>query len=406
MAKALEGIRILEWVQWLNGSVYQLGDMGAEVIHIEDTVRGDASRGLAAMWGASTVLPGGRNLVFDSSNRSKKGITLDLKSEKGKEVLYRLVKNSDVFVTNSRKSVAKRLGMDYKTLSRHNPKLVYVNAAGLGEKGPYSEIRAFDPLTQAMSGMMWNMGDRDDPDPVQITGAVFDSLGASVTSYAVTMGLLVRERMGIGQEIDTSQMRSAMTCLLASQVRRTLWMGRPSARHSRKRERNALANHYRCADGKWIILSEAQSDRFWHEFCETLGMEELEHEERFSDALKRRESYAELIAVLEKIFVNKSRDEWIEFFQQKGCQFSYAPVLTFEEMVNHPQILENDYLVETEHPTLGRVKVEGAPFGMSKTPATFEIQAPEFGQHTEEVLMEAGGYTWEEIAQLRDEKVI
>jgi crotonobetainyl-CoA:carnitine CoA-transferase CaiB-like acyl-CoA transferase len=406
MTKALEGIRILEWVQWLNGSVYQLGDLGAEVIHIEDTIRGDASRGLAAMWGASTVLPGGRNMVFDTSNRSKKGITLDLKNEKGKEVLYRLVKNSDVFVTNSRKSVALRLGMDYQTLCQHNPQLIYVNAAGLGERGPFSEIRAFDPLTQAMSGMMWCMGDRDDPEPVQISGAVFDSLGASVTSYAVVVGLLVRERLGIGQEIDTSQMRSALTCLLAGQVRRTLWLGRPIARHSRKRERNALANHYRCADGKWLMLSEAQSDRFWHEICETLGMEELENEERFSTALKRRESYAELIPILEEIFARKTRDEWIGLFQQKGCQFSYAPILTFEEMVNHPQVVENEYLVETDHPTLGRVRLEGSPFKLSKTPATFEIQAPEFGQHTEEVLIEAGGYTWEEIAQLREDKVI
>lgn len=407
MPKILSGVRILEWVQFMNGSAFMLGDLGAEVIHIEDRVKGDASRGISAMWGDSILLPGGRNIVFEGSNRSKKSITLNLKTEKGREVLYRLVANSQVFVHNFRQSVAEKLKADYATLSKYNPKLIYVVASGLGVKGPYKDFRAFDPLTQAMSGLMWIMGDRDDPEPVQVTGAVNDSLGAAMTSYAILAALLAKERLGIGQEVHVSQLGSALMCLVGNQVNNTLWLGHPMARHSRKRARNPLANHYKCADGKWIMLAEAQSDRFWHEFCEVLNLGEAEQDPCFASALKRRENYAALTEILEKAFASKPRDEWSNIFLKRKVRFAWAPILNLNDVVNHPQAIENGYVIENyNHPTLGKTKVLGYPVSFTKTPVSYDVPAPEFGQHTEEVLMEVGGYSWEEVEQMRRDEII
>jgi crotonobetainyl-CoA:carnitine CoA-transferase CaiB-like acyl-CoA transferase len=405
MPRILEGIRILEWTQFMNGSVYMLGDLGAEVIHIEDRVKGDAARGISAMWGDSIMLPGGRNVVFELANRSKKSLTVDLKKEKGREILYRLVEKSDAFVSNYRPAVAENLGLDYETLSKLNPGLVYVVASGLGTRGPFKDFRAFDPLTQACSGLMWVMGDRDDPEPVQVTGAINDCLGAAMTAYSVLAGLMARERLGIGQELEVSQLGSALVCLVASHINNQLWLGHAMARHSRTRARNPLANHYPCADGQWLMLSEAQSDRFWGEFCDALGLGEVEHDPRFLTALNRRKNYADLIAIVEKALATRPRDEWIRIFMEKGCRFSYAPIFNFSDVIAHPQVLENEYVVDFEHPTIGKTKTFGYPVRFTKTPASYS-PAPEFGQHTEEVLLEVGGYSWEEIARLREEEVI
>lgn len=405
MPKALEGIRILEWAQWVNGSTYLLGDLGAEVIHIEDRLRGDACRGVSAMWGDSMLLPGGRNAVFDGTNRSKKSLTLDVTKDKGREVLYKLVESSQVFVTNYRPSVTKRLKLDYASLSKHNPKLVYIAASGYGSLGQLSEQRAFDPIVVGRSGIMWYAGDRDFQEPVMITGAITDTLGSTMACYAALVGLLVVERLGVGQEIQVSQLGSTLINLLGAQMNIGLWLGRPMARHSRSRARNPMSNHYLCGDNKWLMLAEPQSDRFWHDFCVALGLPELENDPRFANALARRESYKELNAIIDKTFASKPRDEWLKIFREKNCQFAYGPIFDFNDVVADPQALENGYIVDVDHPTLGRTKMVGSPIRLSQTPASFEVPPPEFGQNTEEILMDAG-YSWDDLEKLRSEEVI
>ncbi len=404
MPGALEGTLIIEWTQFLHGSASMLGDMGAEVIHIEDPVKGDAARGTSAMWGDSIELPGGRNLLFEGANRSKKSMTLDLKKERGKEVLFRLINKADVFLHNYRPSVAQRLGLDYASLVHENPRLIYVLASGYGRKGPWSEKRAFDPICQALSGIMWAMGDRDFPEPVQISGAIFDVLGSIMTCYGILAALLNREKTGQGQEIEVSQFGSALN-LMSTQINGMLWLGRPVARHSRSRARNPMANHYRCADDKWLMMAEPQSDRFWHDFCEALGLKELEKDPKFANAMARRENYKEMNALLEKKFLSKSRDEWTELFDKKKLGFAYAPVLTAQEVVKHPQVLANEYIIEHDHPTTGKMKSFLSPIKFSKTPHNI-YPAPEFGQHTEEILSEICGYSWDDIGKLREERVI
>jgi crotonobetainyl-CoA:carnitine CoA-transferase CaiB-like acyl-CoA transferase len=402
----LSGIRAIEWATFGNGPIIGviLGDLGAEVIKLEDRVAGDPSRGISAFQGVGTKSPEGINLVFESSNRNKKSMRVDLKKEKGREIIHKLVGKSDVFYTNYRKSVAKRQGMDYETLSKHNPMLIYGRASGLGPEGPENEKRAFDPVGLARSGLMSAAGERESP-PGQIVGAIVDTMGATMTAFGIVGALFARERFNIGQEVDASLLGAGMWAQF-SNISLTLLRGRTMARHSRARARNPLANVYQCKDGEWLSLAEPQSDRYWPQFCKVMGIESLEKDPRFSDEWKRRDHCEEFVSILDKIFAEKTRAEWVDIFQKQGKQFiAWERVQTIPDLVHDPQVIANRYLVDFEHPVLGKTKVQPFPIGFSKAPVGPRSQAPEFGQHTEEVLLEIG-YTWDDITRLQDEEVI
>ncbi|MBA7584354.1 Cinnamoyl-CoA:phenyllactate CoA-transferase [subsurface metagenome] len=192
----------------------------------------------------------------------------------------------------------------------------------------------------------------------------------------------------------------------AYNVNVALLRGRPMPRPSRKTLKNPMANHYECADGKWLLLAEPQSDRFWPNFCLALGIENLEKDARYTTAKDRRDNFLELAAILEKVFKTRPRDEWISILQSKGGGIALSPVLELTELASDPQIQINDYITDVDHPTLGKVKMTGIPTRFSETPAQIRHCAPNFGQHTEEVLMEVLGCDWEEIAKLKDEEVI
>jgi crotonobetainyl-CoA:carnitine CoA-transferase CaiB-like acyl-CoA transferase len=356
------------------------------------------------MWGESTQLPGGRVLGFETANRSKRGITLDLKQDRGRQVLYRMVEKADVFLTNFSGTLAKRLKVDFDTLCQYNPRLVYARAHGYGSRGPWGDRRAFDPIAQALSGAMWAAGDRDVKEPTHLMPGLFDQLGATMLAYGVMAAIIARDRQGVGQEIETSLLGGAVH-QQAINVNSALIQGRPRARHSRKRARQPLSNMYQCADGKWLMLAEPQSDRFWGQICEVMGLAELESDPRFETALKRRENYAELIDILDRTFATRTRDQWLDTFNQADCQFAYAPILELGETLSSPQVVENQYVTEVDHPDLGRTRVVGFPVRFSRTPAQIPRVAPQFGQHTEEVLQELG-YSWEDIAQFRAEGVV
>jgi crotonobetainyl-CoA:carnitine CoA-transferase CaiB-like acyl-CoA transferase len=402
----LSGITAIEWATFGNGPILGviLGDLGAEVIKLEDRIAGDPSRGIAAFYGTKTMTPQGINLVFEFSNRNKKSIRVDLNKPKGKEIIYRLTEKSDVFYTNYRKSVAVRQGVDYKILSKYNPKLIYGMASGLGPEGPDSEKRAFDPVGLARSGLMTAAGEKGSP-PGQIVGAIVDTLGATMTAFGIISALFARERTGIGQEVNASLLGSAMWAQF-SNISLTLLRGQTMGRYNRKEVRNPLANIYQCKDGQWIGLSEPQSDRYWSQFCKVMGIEHLEKDPRFTDEWKRRDNNKEFIAILDKIFAEKTREEWAELFQKQGKYFvAWERVQTIPDLLNDPQVIANNYIVDFDHPVLGKIKVQPFPIRFSKTRVGPRGPAPEFGQHTEEVLLEIG-YTWDDIAQLREEEVI
>jgi len=406
MGGPLEGIRILECAGFLSAPTagYMLGDLGAEVIKIEDRVKGDPVRGMSAYFGGSLYLQGGINIFFETANRNKKSITLDLKKEKGKKILYELVKISDIFCTNYSKRVCTNLGIDYETLKKCNPKLIYAIATGYGSRGPEKGKRAFDPIAQARSGIMYSVGEPDSP-PSQINGPVFDQMTGTLLAYGILAALTARDKQGIGQQVEVSLLGSGIH-LQAYNVNIATLRGRALARSSRKMLKNPLANYFQCADGKWLMFAEAQSDRFWHDFCNALGITHLEKDPKFATANDRKNNFREITGIIEETFKTKTREEWINIFQTKGGGISFSPILALDELSSDPQVLENEYITGYDHPVLGKVKEVGIPVEFSATPVKVKGHAPSFGEHTEDVLVNICNYSWGEIEKLKNEEVI
>src|SRR5262245_64704512 len=223
MPMPLDGIRVIDWTIWQQGPVCSamLGDLGADVIKIEERVGGDPGRGMAKLSGID--LSDRPNFYFEANNRNKRGLTVNLKKPEGREIIYRLVEKADVFVQNFRKGVAGRLGLDYAALRRHNPKLIYATASGYGPEGPESGDPSFDYLGQARSGIMLAAGEPDMP-PLAIAGGIADQMGAIMLAYGILAALHARERFGIAQEVDASHLGS-MTWLQGLSVAARLMMG-------------------------------------------------------------------------------------------------------------------------------------------------------------------------------------
>ena len=408
MKSPLDGIRVIDWTQWQMGpvSTVMLGDLGADVIKIEHRVSGDNGRGAIRVLGILTGAAG-RNFYFEANNRNKRSITLDLNKKKAKEIVYQLVRKSDVFVQNFRQGVAERLDLGYDDLKKYNSNLVYVQGSGFGPKGPESGEPAFDYLGLARSGAMMSVAvPTEDTPPTNIMGGIADQMGAIMMAYGAIVALLARERFGEGQKVDVSHLGS-MLWLFGLNVHQALILGKEMPRcQPRTKVGNPLWNHYLCADGKWLALGCFQPDRVWGDVCRALGLQHLEHDPRFENQDVRAQHSGELIPVMDQVFVTKTRDEWLRIFKETSKDIVCTRVNSISDLVNDIQVLANDYIVDFNHPAWGRVKVVGIPVQLSKTPGRIQREAPEFGQHTEEVLHEILGYNWDEIAKLRDEEVI
>lgn len=394
---------MLDWTIWQQGPVcsVMLGDMGAEVIKIEERENGDPGRGMLRLNGID--LADRPNFYFEANNRNKKSLTLDLKKPEALEIVYELVAKSDVFVQNFRHGVADRLGLGYEALRAHNPRLIYASATGYGPFGPEAGDPSFDQLGLARSGLMMAAGEPDAP-PQQIAGGVADQMGAIMLAYGVMTALLARERFGVGQRIDASHLGSMMF-LQGLSVSSRLMMGMAIPRMPRQFATNPLWNHYRCGDGQWLCLGMLQPDRYWADFARAIGRPELADDERFATLTARMGNCAEAIRILDEAFATKSRDEWIPILRAGG-DFIFTVVNSINDLPNDPQVIANEYVQDFEHPQFGVTKVIGVPVRLSETPGSIRSAAPEFGQHTEEVLTEILGYSWERVGELKERGVI
>jgi len=349
------------------------------------------------------ALGGGRNAYFEYTNRNKRGIAIDLGKKSGKEIVYRLVKTSDVFVQNFRQGVGEKLGLDYKTLCQHNPRLIYANASGWGSKGKESGEPTFDLLGLARSGIMNAITEPGLP-PLRLSGGIADQMGAIMLSYGILAALLARERSGVAQEIDSSHLGSMIT-LQGLHLAFVCALGQEIPKLSRDAVANPLWSHYRCRDGKWICLAHLQADRYWPSFCRAIGREDWGKDPRFANAMAREKSSREIIKVLDEVFATRTAKEWMEHLKSQGDFICYI-VNTVSDLPNDPQALVNEYIINYDHPVLGKVKTVGFPVQFSKTPPSLRCPAPELGQNTEEVLSEYAGYTWDEIEELKKREVI
>ena len=399
MRPPLDGIRILELTIYQNGpwGGVMLSDMGASVIKIEDTVNGDPGRN-------TSLVPAGRgiNAYFETMNRNKRGITLDLKKPEGREVFYTLAKKSDVVIQNFRHGVVQKLGVDYETVKKLNSRIIYASVSGLGDQGPDAREAVLDPLGLARGGLMYHTCMEGEEIFGRTQGALADQTGAITLAYGVLLAIIARERDGVGQHVQVSQLGGQMI-LQALAINTYLMSGTMARARPRKQVTNPLLTTYPCGDGKWVALSCAQSDRFWPDVCNALGVNELRDDERFRGAAARAKNSAELVDGLQAAFAAHTRDEWIPILKRHGI--FCAPVQSYADLPNDPQIQANNYLTTVQHPTLGTLRQVGIPIKLSETPGEVRGPAPEWGQHTEEVLLEHG-YTWEQIAGLREKGAI
>ena len=399
MPGPLEGVRILDMTVGQHGPVAtaMLADMGADVIKIEDRRGGDGGRYMTAMMGAKIA----QNFYFENNNRSKRSLRVDLKKEEGRRIIYKLLETYDVFVTNFREKAIDKLGMDYKSLSSRCPNLVYALAYGFGKEGPDNGKPALDLAAQARGGI-WSVSGEPDQPPPRIGAGMADQVGAGILAYGIMLALFARERTGKGQEVNTSLLGS-QAWLGSLSLQAYLFYGRTAAPVSRNKSGNPLWSIYKCRDDKWICLAMLGSDPYWHEFCAAAQIEHLENDPKFDKHVTRTGNAVELIQILDEKFGSKDREYWVKRFNT--TDLIWAPANDYAEVAEDPQITANDYIVEVDHPTHGTVKMVGPPVRLSETPGEIKRPAPEYGQHTEEVLLELG-YTWDDISRLNEAEVI
>jgi crotonobetainyl-CoA:carnitine CoA-transferase CaiB-like acyl-CoA transferase len=400
LQRPLEGIRIVEYGVFHAGPGGNaiLGDLGAEIIKIE-TSSGDPERYWTQVAGFDFSLKNGESLIFEASNRNKKGICLDIKKEKGRKIFDRLITEADVFLTNLRKSTKVKLGLDYETLSRLNPKIIFASVSGYGLEGPMSDLGAFDPLGQARSGMMFVAGNSE---PELLHLGILDQATAITVSHAILTALLVRERRGFGQEVHISLYSTALWIQYMNLLINTVLSIDPCIPADRTRH-SPLRNRFRCRDGKWILGTHHPQEKYWATFCKVTGQSHLLSDPRFTTEDGAPRNFVELNAIFDKVFATKPRDEWMEIFLSHGLLA--CSVQQIQEVPNDPQALANNYVVPFDHPLQGKVKIPGYPVYFSACAAGTRSAAPQLGEHTDLVLRELG-FTDREIDKLKKAEII
>ena len=397
----MKGLRVLDWTMYQFGPVASsmLGDMGADVIKIE-ALDGDVGRAVARMSSRPIALAGDRNAYFETCNRNKRGIAVNLKTEEGREIVHKLVAEADVFIENYRKGIPERLGMGYETLREINPRLIYGSGTGYGPNGPDSAKPSLDGCGQARSGLMDAAAGPGQSDPSYVGGAVSDQMGGIILCLGVVSALHARDVTGVGQRVDVSHLSSTMW-LQGLAVSMQLLSGFHYRMTDRSNPMNPMVNAYECADGRWIQFMSAQFQRYWPDFVSALGLKELTDDPLVGSVQGMTGGSPELTAIIAERFKTKQVDEWISIFNEYE-DLIFAKVQKIEELEHDPQVIANNYITDFVHPVIGDVKMCNFPVIFSETPAGVWKEAPELGQDTETILIEELGYDWDDIGRLQE----
>ena len=401
--RPLEGLRVLDLSRALAGPycTMMLGDLGADVLKVERPGRGDESRG----WGPPFVgepygpYPG-ESAYYMAINRSKRGITVNLKSSEGQEIIKRLAGLSDVLVENYRTGSLDKLGLGYPELQALNPRLVYCSISGYGRNGPYARRPGYDFIIQAEGGIMGITGPEEGP-PYRVGVSIVDITTGMFASTAILAALRHRDLTGEGQLLDLSLLDS-VAALLANVASNYLVGGVEPQRMGNAHFNIAPYEVFRARDG-WLALG-ALTLRQWSMLCVVVGRPELFDDPRFvtnQDRVKNRSALAE---ELNAAFETRDRNVWLGKLQEAGI--ACGSINSIEDVFNHPQAQARNMKLEIEHPTAGLVGFPGFPYKMSQTPAELLRPPPMLGEHNEEVLTELLGYSKEQVASLREQEVI
>jgi crotonobetainyl-CoA:carnitine CoA-transferase CaiB-like acyl-CoA transferase len=394
----LDGIRVVELGIFVAGPAASavLADWGADVVKIENPAGGDPIRALSALGLVPFDPP--INPALELENRGKRSIAIDIQTPRGRELARQLVARADVFVTNLRPGALERAGLSYAALKPLNPRLVYAGLSGYGNRGPDRDRAAFDYAAWwARSGAMACLAEPDGPPPTQ-RPAMGDHQAGLALAGAIAAALFRRERTGEGAEIHLSLYQLGLW-MMASDLEVCLVTG-ASYQPTGRLVPNPLWNRYRAGDGRWFHLVMLQADRYWGRFCRAIGRPELERDERFGSIGLRAQNAAALVEILDAVFAERPLAEWAEIFDRH--ELVWAPARTIAEVVRDPQTEALDPFARVRHRSGEEIRVVRSPVEFDGQPVEIRSLAPELGEHTEEILLEMG-YSWEEIAKLRDE---
>ena len=395
-AGALDGVRVLDLTRVLAGPYCAmfLGDLGAELVKIEQPGVGDDTRG----WGPPFV--GGESAYFLCVNRNKKSVTIDLKSAEGVDLLRRLAKSADVLIENFRPGTMERLGLGEEELRLGNPRLVYASLSGFGADGPMSDWPGYDLIVQAWGGLMSITG-MPDGEPTKVGVAIIDLVAGLMLGQAIVAALFAREKIGIGQKVDTSLLEAEVACLINAGSN-YLVEGKIPLRWGNAHPSIVPYQSFRTSDG-YLVIGVA-SEGIWRRFCQALGRAELADDARFAKNSDRVENRAALIPILSEIFLTRESDTWLKLLNE--AEVPCAPVQTIDKVFSADQVLRREMLVEVEHPTAGTVRMAGLPVKFSATPASIRLPPPLLGQHTAQILTSWLGMRSEEINELKRKRVV
>jgi len=401
VAKALDGIRVIDLTVWFQGpvSAQYLADFGAEVIKVERPQGGDQGRGVRSI---KSLPVGDWNQYFLVINRNKKSMAIDLKTEAGRGILYRLVERSDVFLSNLAPEMLESWGLSYEKLSAINPKLVYATNTGYGRLGGASKP-SFDMTVQALTGAMARLGEPGEP-PVYLGMGSGDAYGGIMSALGIALALYQRRRTGRGQYLDASLYGAQL--FLAAPWLQSFLAGNSDAalQHSRKQVENPLWNLYPTA-GKWVYLCEPNEDARFAALCRALDAPSLHADGRFTTAALRAQHHAALIAAIEAVTLKRDHDALMRGCVAEGVVAS--PVNNFADVVRDEQAWRNNYFMKAYCEEVQReVDVRGLPVTLSKTPGEIHCLGPQLGQDTELLLMDLLGYEWDEIETLKAQRAI
>ena len=388
----LKGLKVIELAHIMAGPVcgLMLADMGADVIKVEKIPGGDDTR--------RSVPPDidGESAAYMMMNRNKRGVAVNLKDEKGREVLRRLLKDADVVIENYRRGTMEKLGFGYDALKKMNPGLIYAEISGFGRTGPYADRGGFDLIAQGMSGLMSITGEGPGRPPVKVGAPVSDITAGILGALGVVSAHVHKMQTGEGQRVDTSLFEAAITHTYW-QSAITFATGNSPGPMGSAHPLNGPYQALRTSDG-WVNIGAANQAN-WLRLLEVLEAPELGEDERFRENSGRMAHLAELSEALEKHMVTRTTDEWLAKFEAAGLPA--GPVLDIAQMHRDPQALAREMVVDADHARLGPVKTIGLPIKFSGTPGGVLHGAPIYGQHTNEVLSEYG-YSADEIAVLAE----
>jgi crotonobetainyl-CoA:carnitine CoA-transferase CaiB-like acyl-CoA transferase len=409
MSYALEGIKVIEVAQVAAVPMAgrHLADFGAEVIHIEPPATGDAWR----TWQPGSNLVGTLdgsvsyfNYNWENYGRNKKSVALDISKTSGREVLEKLISEADVFLTNLRLFERIKFGVTYESLHKAYPRLIYGSLTGYGKKGSEKDNPAYDTISYWARAGMGHLFSIPDVAPFVGGAAIGDNVTGLGLAFGIMLALYVREKNGLGQEVDLSLLHTGIYQLTYF-ISGTLSTGRDVKDWGslpREETLNPLILPYETADKRWLLLAMPQSDRYWPKFCVVLQRGDLTTDPRFASFELRSANHKVLFHIIEEIIRNKPLSHWKE--RMTGI-IPFSPYQNFVELINDPQVIANDMLVFFEHPVHGRIRVIDNPVRLSDTPASIRNVAPEIGQDTEATLLQHG-YTWEQLTRLKQDNII